>query len=289
VGKAVGDFANSAQVMIDQFITAARTKWRVEPSLVMLLPHGYEGQGPEHSSARLERFLQLFAQDNIRVVNATTSAQYFHLLRRQAALLISDPRPLIVMTPKSLLRNPAASSELRDFVSGIFRTVLDDSIITDNDAVTRLVLCSGKVGSISMPARCAPKRRMWRWRGWSSGALPRITLGKTLALYPNLREIVWLQEEPRNMGAWTFMDPKLRELAGELPVRYIGRPERASPAEGAADLHATEQKRIVTEAFEGAPAIGPVETNGRKNGTKNHTKNGDAAETVEKKPAKSRS
>jgi len=285
-----GDFANSAQVMIDQFITAARTKWRVEPSLVMLLPHGYEGQGPEHSSARLERFLQLFAQDNIRVVNATTSAQYFHLLRRQAALLISDPRPLIVMTPKSLLRNPAASSELRDFVSGIFRTVLDDSIITDNDAVTRLVLCSGKVGvDLDASPLRAETANVAVARVEQLAPFPRITLGKTLALYPNLREIVWLQEEPRNMGAWTFMDPKLRELAGELPVRYIGRPERASPAEGAADLHATEQKRIVTEAFEGAPAIGPVETNGRKNGTKNHTKNGDAAETVEKKPAKSRS
>ncbi len=286
-----GDFANGAQVMIDQFISAARTKWRVEPSLVMLLPHGYEGQGPEHSSARLERYLQLYAQDNIRVVNATTSAQYFHLLRRQAALLISDPRPLIVMTPKSLLRNPAASSELRDLVSGTFRMILNDSINTDNDAVTRLVLCSGKVGvDLDTSPLRAETTSVAVARVEQLAPFPKTALGKTLALYPNLREIVWLQEEPKNMGAWAFMDPKLREIANGLPVSYIGRPERASPAEGAADLHATEQKRIVTEAFQGAPEIERAKSNGRaRHAAADHAKNGDAAELVEKKPAKSRS
>lgn len=287
-----GDFANGAQVMIDQFISAARTKWRVEPSLVMLLPHGYEGQGPEHSSARLERYLQLFAQDNIRVVNATTSAQYFHLLRRQAALLQSDPRPLIVMTPKSLLRNPAASSELKDLVSGTFRTVMDDQINTDHAAVTRLVLCSGKVAvDLDASPLRAETKSVAVARVEQLAPFPRITLGKTLELYPDLREIAWLQEEPKNMGAWTYMDPKLRELAPELTVSYIGRPERASPAEGAADLHAAEQKRIVAAAFDGAPTVARSARsngNGRK-ATNGHNENGDSVEVVEKKQARSRS
>lgn len=285
-----GDFSNGAQVMIDQFISAARTKWRVEPSLVMLLPHGYEGQGPEHSSARLERYLQLFAQDNIRVVNATSSAQYFHLLRRQAALLISDPRPLIVMTPKSLLRNPAASSELRDLVSGTFQVVMNDATVANNAEITRLVLCSGKVAiDLEASPLRAEARNVAIARVEQLAPFPRIALGKTLARYPNLREIIWLQEEPRNMGAWTFMEPKLREIGKGLPVSYIGRPERASPAEGLADLHAIEQKRIVSAAFENVPAIAHGTTNGRKRAATEQAKNGDAAEHIEKKPAKSRS
>jgi len=288
-----GDFANGAQVMLDQFLSAARSKWRVEPSMVMLLPHGYEGQGPEHSSARLERFLQLYAQDNIRVVNATTSAQYFHLLRRQAALLISDPRPLIVMTPKSLLRNPAASSELSQFVSGTFRTVLDDTRNTDNEAVTRLVLCSGKVGvDLDASPLRAETRNVAVARVEQLAPFPKTYLGKTLALYPHLQEIVWLQEEPKNMGAWAFINEKLREISGGVPVSYIGRPERASPAEGAADLHAAEQKRIVEAAFTGAPDVGQstkTDGNGRKSTTNGHSKNGESTEIVEKKPAKSRS
>ena len=285
-----GDFANGAQVMIDQFITAARTKWRVEPSLVLLLPHGYEGQGPEHSSARLERFLQLYAQDNIRVMNVTSSAQYFHLLRRQAALLISDPRPLVVMTPKSLLRNPAASSELRDFVSGTFQVVINDQLQTDQAKVTRLVLCSGKVAvDLDASPLRAETANVAIARVEQLAPFPKIALGKTLALYPNLREIVWLQEEPKNMGAWTFMDPRLREISNGLPVFYIGRPDRASPAEGAADLHAAEQKRIVTAAFENVPQVEPAKTNGRKQATTDRANDGDVAEHVEKKPAKSRS
>ncbi|TXG81650.1 MAG: 2-oxoglutarate dehydrogenase E1 component [Thermomicrobiales bacterium] len=285
-----GDFANGAQVMLDQFLSAARSKWRVEPSMVMLLPHGYEGQGPEHSSARLERYLQLFAQDNIRVVNATTSAQYFHLLRRQAALLLSDPRPLIVMTPKSLLRNPAASSELSQLITGTFRTVLDDTINIDTDAVTRLVLCSGKVGvDLDASPLRAETSNVAVARVEQLAPFPRTYLGKTLALYPNLQEIVWLQEEPRNMGAWTYINDKLREISNGVPVDYIGRPERASPAEGAADLHAIEQKRIVAAAFTDAPAARVRKSNGRRSATNGHPKNGESVELTEKKPTRSRS
>ncbi|MCA9858893.1 MAG: 2-oxoglutarate dehydrogenase E1 component [Thermomicrobiales bacterium] len=287
-----GDFANGAQVMIDQFISAARTKWRVEPSLVLLLPHGYEGQGPEHSSARLERFLQLYAQDNIRVVNATTSAQYFHLLRRQAALLLSDPRPLVVMTPKSLLRNPAAASELKDLVQGTFQMVMDDAINTETKSVTRLVLCSGKVAvDLDASPLRAETQNVAIARVEQLAPFPKRALGKTLALYPNLKEVVWLQEEPQNMGAWTYIHAKLREIASGLPVSYIGRPERASPAEGAADLHAVEQKRIVAAAFEGAPSPRASRSNGngRKNTANGHAESGESVEIVEKKTAKSRS
>ena len=207
-----GDFANGAQVMIDQFISAARSKWQVHPALVLLLPHGYEGQGPEHSSARLERFLQLAAQDNIRVANCTSSAQYFHLLRRQAARLDSDPRPLVLMSPKSLLRNPAAASPPAAFESGSFEPVLDDrQAATRQDQVTRIVLCSGKV-AIDLDA--SPEREKASQvaivRVEQLAPFQRTALRQVFANYPNAKEIVWLQEEPKNMGAWTFMDPRLR-------------------------------------------------------------------------------
>jgi 2-oxoglutarate dehydrogenase E1 component len=260
-----GDFANGAQVLIDQFIAAARAKWRQEPSLALLLPHGYEGQGPEHSSARLERFLQLAAGDNLRVANCTTAAQYFHLLRRQAARLGVDPRPLVLMTPKSLLRHPLAASPVGELTDGTFRPVLDDPLRGgDPAAVTRLVLCSGKVvveleGS---EARATATRvavaRVEQLAPFQTGALRA-----TIERYPNLAELVWVQEEPRNMGAWGFMEPRLRELVQQmerpvagppLPVRYVGRPERASPAEGSAERHAAEQARIVAAAFAEAPA-----------------------------------
>jgi 2-oxoglutarate dehydrogenase E1 component len=259
-----GDFVNGAQIMIDQFISAARSKWQQEPGLVLLLPHGYEGQGPEHSSGRLERFLQLVAQDNMRVANCTTSAQYFHLLRRQAKLLSIDRRPLVVMTPKSLLRNPLASSPVSDLTQGTFRPVIDDvAAASRRDAVTRLVLCSGKVivdleGSSERPAadRVAVVR-VEQLAPFQNSALRNIVAG-----YPNLQEIVWVQEEPRNMGAWSYMEPRLRELVGgELPVRYIGRPERASPAEGSLATHNEEQARIVAAAYAAAPEL--PERNGR--------------------------
>ncbi len=258
-----GDFVNGAQVLIDQFLVAARAKWGQEPALVMLLPHGFEGQGPEHSSGRLERFLQLWARDNIRVANCTTAAQYFHLLRRQAARLTDDPRPLIVMTPKSLLRHPLAASDLQELASGTFRPVLDDPLAGDAaraEAVTRLVLCSGKV-AVDLEGSAVRA-------GTTSVAVVRIeqlapfqntALRAVIERYPNRAELLWLQEEPRNMGAWGFVEPRLRELVSqmglELPIRYVGRPERASPAEGSAERHAAEQARIVGAAFADAPAV----------------------------------
>jgi 2-oxoglutarate dehydrogenase E1 component len=293
-----GDFANGAQIMIDQFIVAARAKWRVEPSLVLLLPHGYEGQGPEHSSARLERFLQLTAQDNLRVANVTTAAQYFHLLRRQAALLTVDPRPLIVMSPKSLLRNPAASSPLVDLVNGGFSPVLPDPLADGREeAVTRLVLCSGKVG-IDLDA--SPLREespaVAVARVEQLAPFQKTAIRNVITKFPNLREIVWLQEEPRNMGAWTYMEPRLRALIEErFPVRYIGRPERSSPAEGALDLHQEEQARIVAAAFEDAPPLpkttaktARAKTNGHQNGGSNGHGD-DAQPAVKPESTKSRS
>jgi 2-oxoglutarate dehydrogenase E1 component len=252
-----------------------------------LLPHGYEGQGPEHSSARLERFLQLSAQDNIRVANCTTSAQYFHLLRRQAALLTTEPRPLIIMTPKSLLRNPAASCELKELSAGTFHPVINDAINQNRDEVTRLVLCSGKAAiDLDASDERATSTNVAVARVEQLAPFQKTALRKTLGLYPNLREIVWLQEEPKNMGAWTFMEPRLREMAGDIPVHYDGRPERASPAEGAADLHATEQARIVSAAFAGAPAM-PARSAPR-NGARSET-NGRMAKAGLKKTARSRS
>jgi len=269
-----GDFANGAQVLIDQFVAAARAKWRQEPALTFLLPHGYEGQGPEHSSARLERFLQLAAGDNIRVANCTTAAQYFHLLRRQAALLPIDPRPLVLMSPKSLLRHPAAASPIEEFASGTFRPVLDDPRRADNaDAVTRLVLCSGKVAvdldgfEAREEATSVAVARIEQLAPFQNSAIRGV-----IERYPNLAEIVWAQEEPRNMGAWSFMEPRLRELLAEskraIPVRYAGRPERASPAEGSAETHATEQARILDAALTDAPARhGTSGSNGARRGT----------------------
>ncbi|HRA47557.1 MAG TPA: 2-oxoglutarate dehydrogenase E1 component, partial [Thermomicrobiales bacterium] len=249
-----GDFANGAQIMIDQFIAAARSKWMQLPDLVLLLPHGYEGQGPEHSSGRTERFLQLAAQDNIRVANCTTAAQYFHLLRRQALRLEVDPRPLVLMTPKSLLRNHLASSDVAEFTSGTFRPVLDDPFVGESpEKVTRVVFCSGKV-AIDL---VASKQR----ESAENVAIVRVeqlapfqhtAIRTVLAGYPNATEVVWLQEEPSNMGAWSFMEPRLRELLGRH-ITYIGRPERASPAEGALYIHNDEQARIVAAAFAPLP------------------------------------
>jgi 2-oxoglutarate dehydrogenase E1 component len=275
-----GDFGNGAQVIIDQFISSARAKWAQLPSLVLLLPHGYEGQGPEHSSARLERFLTLAARDNMRVCNCTTAAQYFHLLRRQALRLKSEPRPLVLMTPKSLLRHPLAASTLDELATGTFRPVLDDPKAEGRrDAVTRLVLCSGKV-AVDLDtsderdgAEAVAVARVEQLTQFQGHAL-RAVIGN----YPNLAELVWLQEEPRNMGAWAYMGPRLRELIeDELPVRYIGRPERASPAEGSPYRHAEEQAAIVRAAFADVPAR--AGKNGRRARATATTKNGTARTT----------
>ncbi len=254
-----GDFANAGQVIIDQFIAAARAKWRQYPSLVLLLPHGYEGQGPEHSNARLERYLQLSAQDNLRVANPTTAAQYFHLLRRHAALLRSDPHPLIVMTPKSLLRHARAASRPQDLAEGRFEPVLDDpEAAARRDEVTRLALCSGKVyvDLVNGPGR-ADARAVAIARVEELYPFPEGRLETLIASYPHLRELVWVQEEPRNMGAWQFASPSLHALARrhDVALRYIGRPERASPAVGSARVHAAEQAAIVVDALEGAQSL----------------------------------
>jgi 2-oxoglutarate dehydrogenase E1 component len=251
-----GDFANAAQVIIDQFIVAARAKWREQPALVLLLPHGYEGQGPEHSSARIERFLQLAAEDNVRIVNCTTSAQYFHILRQQAAALATDRRPLIIFTPKSLLRHPAAASSLRDLAEGRFQPVIDDASAADRrNAVKRLILCSGKV-AVDLATTMSKRTDALDWlavvRVEQLYPFPQEALERVIGSYPNLQEAVWLQEEPANMGAWSYMAPRLRPLLPPtVPLHYIGRPERASPAEGLIALHIKEQTRIIEEALDG--------------------------------------
>jgi 2-oxoglutarate dehydrogenase E1 component len=249
-----GDFANAGQVLIDQFIVAARAKWRQDPGLVLLLPHGYEGQGPEHSSGRLERYLQLAAEDNIRVANPTTAAQYFHLLRAQAQALKEGRRPLVVMTPKSLLRHPRAGSSLADLTKGGWQPVIDDADATARMSVGRLVLCSGKV---AVDLATSERRKGADWvavaRLEQLYPFPAEEVERILDRYQSLREVVWLQEEPQNMGAWNFAMPHLTLLlaARGLPLRYIGRPERASTAEGAHEAHEVEQARIVGEAFSG--------------------------------------
>ncbi|NNJ13188.1 2-oxoglutarate dehydrogenase E1 component [Chloroflexales bacterium ZM16-3] len=254
-----GDFANGAQVIIDQFIASGRAKWNQDPALVLLLPHGYEGQGPEHSSARLERFLQLAATDNIRVANCSTAAQYFHLLRYQAASLSSYPRPLILMTPKSLLRNPRANSSLSDFSDDSFHPVL--TLGADSpppEEVSRLVLCSGKVaidvlasGELEKAGGSVDMARVEMLYPF-----PAEDLAALLARYPSLQEIVWLQEEPQNMGAWSYIAPHLREVVSPaIPIRYVGRGESASPAEGLHSQHTLEQNRIIRQAMQGAPVV----------------------------------
>ena len=249
-----GDFANAGQVLIDQFIVAARAKWRQDPGLVLLLPHGYEGQGPEHSSGRLERFLQLAAEDNLRVANPTTSAQYFHLLRLQAQSLKDARRPLVVMTPKSLLRHPRAGSSLDALVGGRWQPVIEDADAVARMSVGRLVFCSGKV---AVDLASSEGRAAADWvavaRLEQLYPFPAEEVERTIDRYPNLREVVWLQEEPQNMGAWGYAMPHLTlPLAARgLPLRYIGRPERASTAEGSHEAHETEQSRIVNEALAG--------------------------------------
>src|SRR5438046_2964603 len=244
-----GDFTNGGEVIIDQFIIAGLAKWGQTSRLTLLLPHGYEGQGPEHSSARIERFLALGADGNIRIANCTTPAQYFHLLRRQARH--AELRPLVLFTPKSLLRLPQASSRLEDLATGRFQPVLDDPAAPPRDAVRRLILCSGKVyyDLTLAPARVQPTQ-VAIGRVELLYPFPAAELAELIKRYPAITEIVWVQEEPRNMGPQKFMLPQLRELVGPgVTVRDIGRPERSSPAEGYPAAHQAEQARIVAEAF----------------------------------------
>ena len=243
-----GDFVNVAQTIMDQFLFADRAKWSQDSGLVLLLPHGYEGGGPEHSSARLERFLQLAAEGNMTVAYPSTPAQYFHILRRQAK---RDPRrPLVLMQPKSLLRLPQASSALRDLAQGGFQPVIDDPSAAERRAeVRRVVFCTGKLYYDMATAEQRPSHvalvRVEELYPW-----PHAQVAATLERYPNVEDVVWAQEEPQNMGAWTFVAPRLRASTGNaLNVRYVGRPERASPAEGYESAHKAEQARIVAEAL----------------------------------------
>jgi multifunctional 2-oxoglutarate metabolism enzyme len=246
-----GDFVNGAQVIVDQFITSGLAKWGQTSRLTLLLPHAYEGSGPEHSSARLERFLQLAAEGNIRVANVTTPAQYFHLLRRQAR--IAKQRPLVIMTPKSLLRLPQAASRLVDFIEGRFQPVLGDAN-ADPAEVTRLVLCTGKIyyDLLATKARDeAASQHVALGRVELLYPFPQTEILGVVAQYPNLKEVVWVQEEPRNMGARAFMSPRLLQVLPEnLNFGYIGRPERAASGEGYPIAHSNEQHRILATALD---------------------------------------
>lgn len=256
-----GDFNNNAQVIIDEFIVSAREKWGQTPSLVMLLPHGHEGGGPDHSSSRPERYLQMAAKINMRLANCTTAAQYFHLLRRQAVLLTTDPLPLVVMSPKSLLRNTHVYSSAEDLTQGRWYPVLDDDgEVSKNEPerIRRLVLCSGKfyydlMGQTNdLPAQnyreeCADVAVA---RVEQLYPFPARALKETIERYPNLQEIVWAQEEPKNMGAWDFMHWRLKKLINNaLPVNYVGRRRSSSPAEGSKTAHIKNQSMIVEYAY----------------------------------------
>ena len=249
-----GDFANGAQVIIDQFLASGETKWLRMSGLVLLLPHGYEGQGPEHSSARLERYLQLCAERNMAVCNLTTPANYFHALRRQ--IKRNFRKPLVLMTPKSLLRHKLAVSTLAEMSAGShFQTVIGEvDAIAKPDKIRRVVLCSGKLYYDLLAAR--------RERGIEDIAIlrleqiypfPKLTLPKLLAPYRNA-EIVWCQEEPMNMGAWSFVDRRIECVLAEIKTRatrprYVGRDEAASTATGLAKVHAAQQAALVDKAF----------------------------------------
>jgi 2-oxoglutarate dehydrogenase E1 component len=242
-----GDFANGAQVIIDQFICSAESKWQRPSSLVLLLPHGYEGQGPEHSSARLERFLQLCAEDNIQVCNLTTPAQYFHVLRRQMKRPFK--KPLVLMTPKSMLRLEAASSKLEDFTNDRFHEILHGPLPDKPDKVRRVILCSGKVYYDLLKFREENKiANAAIIRVEQLYPLDEAQLKAAVGQYPNARAIVWCQEESQNMGAWNFIAWQLRRLL-ETSIWYVGRGASASPAVGSLARHRKEQQLIIQDAF----------------------------------------
>ena len=248
-----GDFINGAQTIIDEYVVSARAKWGQTPSLVLLLPHAYEGQGPDHSSGRMGRFLDSAAEVNIRIANCTTSAQYFHLLRRQAGVLEIDPLPLIVMTPKSLLRNPLVFSSLRDLSEGTWQPFIDDSMSNSQaKSVKRLILCSGKVyiDLIASELRKQNAKDIAIARLEQLYPVPTTLIQKALNRYPKLKEVIWLQEEPENMGAWMFIYPFLRKfIKGTVPLHFIGRRRNSSPAEGTASMHKVNQEALLKQVF----------------------------------------
>jgi 2-oxoglutarate dehydrogenase E1 component len=240
-----GDFANGAQVIIDQFISSGESKWGRESGLVLLLPHGYEGNGAEHSSARIERFLSLCAEDNLRIATPSTPAQIFHLLRRQ---IVQPPqKPLIVFTPKSLLRNPVCVSDLTELSTGDFKPVLAD--IGKGAKISKVILCSGKIYYELLERRKSSDRndvaiirieQLYPFRG--------DLLKEELSKFPKNAQTVWTQEEPANMGAWPFLRIELALLLGREPL-YIGRPAAAAPATGSHRMHGEEQEQIIEKAL----------------------------------------
>jgi len=244
-----GDFVNGAQVVIDQFISSGETKWQRVCGLTMLLPHGFEGQGPEHSSARLERFLQLCAEDNMQVITPTTPAQIFHALRRQAVRPIR--KPLIVMSPKSLLRHKLATSTLDELANGKFETVLPEIDAQNTDAITRLVVCGGKVYyDLLEQRRALGLDHVAIVRVEQLYPLPEARLNAEIAKYSNLKEIVWTQEEPLNQGAWYYLAPEMYRLVSEHAtaaklLRPVARPASAAPATGSAKLHVQQQQALI--------------------------------------------
>jgi 2-oxoglutarate dehydrogenase E1 component len=245
-----GDFANGAQVIIDQFVVSSESKWQRDSGLVMLLPHGYEGQGPEHSSARLERYLQLCAEDNIQVVYPSTPAQYFHVLRRQ--MKRNFRKPLVVMTPKSLLRDKMAVSPMQDLVTGRFLEVIDDAEV-DPGRMRRVVFCSGKVYYDLLKQRTQDgMNEVAVVRVEQLYPFPEEQIRRVLTRYGKgkVREWVWAQEESQNMGAWSFIEPRMRAL--DCEVRYVGRDASASPATGSLQVHVREQKELVEAALRGS-------------------------------------
>ncbi|MCC5952442.1 MAG: multifunctional oxoglutarate decarboxylase/oxoglutarate dehydrogenase thiamine pyrophosphate-binding subunit/dihydrolipoyllysine-residue succinyltransferase subunit [Acidimicrobiia bacterium] len=243
-----GDFVNGAQIIIDQFIVAAEDKWHQHSGLVLLLPHGYEGQGPEHSSARIERFLSAAAEDNIQVCNATTAAQYFHLLRRQMHREVR--KPLVVFTPKSLLRAKAARSPIEDFTTGSFREVMDDPDVEDPSAVRRVILASGKVAVEAAAARDARGAPVAVVRVEQLYPWPYEQVAEVLDRYPSARQVVWLQEEPENMGPWNGVKGRLYESFEDThEIRRVSRSESGSPATGSQAIHVQEQEELMDRAF----------------------------------------
>jgi 2-oxoglutarate dehydrogenase E1 component len=258
-----GDFINNAQTVIDEFVVSARDKWGQLPSLVILLPHGFEGQGPDHSSGRLERFLNLAVDNNLRVANCTTAANFFHLLRRQAALLRVDPLPLVVMTPKSLLRHPLVASAPRAFSEGGWQPVIDrvgppprpggeaPAALPPVESIRRLILCSGKVYIDLITSEVLPRHpEVVITRLEQLAPFPGSDVRELFDRYPALNEILWVQEEPQNMGAWEYVRPYLEKaIDGRVPLRVMARPPSASPAEGSTNLHTYNQRRLVEQAL----------------------------------------
>ncbi len=264
-----GDFVNGAQPMIDQFIAAGESKWQKMCGLTMLLPAGYEGAGPEHSYAYLDRFLSLCADNNLQVCIPTTPAQNFHLLRRQMHRKFR--KPLVTMTPKSLLRDPRATSKLEDLTQGSFQNVIDDHASPAREAVKRVLFCSGKIYFTLDGNREALKKSDPKFKADEVAIVrveqlypfPQKEIQTVLAKYRNAQEILWVQEEPRNKGAWSFMEPRLRQLLPDGHVLiYNGRDEAASPAVGSKRLHEIEEKELVSHALD-------VHTPGDGNGTGN--------------------